>query len=77
MGPAFLVRATVFGMHPLDTGARTGYLKNEGGIGHGNITRCCTEVCPRESASPTTPSSRSRSGWWTATMTRCANWCSS
>ena len=46
MGPAFLVRAAMYEMHPLDTADRTGYLKDEGGIGFCNITKCCTEVCP-------------------------------
>jgi succinate dehydrogenase / fumarate reductase, iron-sulfur subunit len=46
MGPAFLVRAATYEMHPLDTADRTRYLKDEGGIGMCNITRCCTDVCP-------------------------------
>jgi succinate dehydrogenase / fumarate reductase iron-sulfur subunit len=46
MGPAFLTRAAVYEMHPLDTADRTTYLKDEGGIGYCNITKCCTEVCP-------------------------------
>ena len=46
MGPAFLTRAAVYEMHPLDTADRTRYLKDEGGIGMCNITRCCTDVCP-------------------------------
>ena len=46
MGPAFLVRAATYEMHPLDVEDRTGYLKDSGGIGYCNITRCCTEVCP-------------------------------
>jgi len=46
MGPAFLVRAACYEMHPLDTADRTRYLKDEGGIGMCNITRCCTDVCP-------------------------------
>ena len=46
MGPAFLTRAAVYETHPLDTADRTGYLKEEGGIGYCNITKCCTEVCP-------------------------------
>jgi succinate dehydrogenase / fumarate reductase iron-sulfur subunit len=33
-------------MHPLDQGDRVDYLKDEGGIGYCNITKCCTEVCP-------------------------------
>jgi len=46
MGPAFLTRAAVYEMHPLDTADRSTYLKDEGGIGYCNITKCCTEVCP-------------------------------
>jgi succinate dehydrogenase / fumarate reductase iron-sulfur subunit len=33
-------------MHPIDTADRTSNLKNEGGIGYCNITKCCSEVCP-------------------------------
>ena len=33
-------------MHPIDTADRREYLKDEGGIGFCNITKCCTEVCP-------------------------------
>ena len=46
MGPAFLVRAAGYEMHPLDVEDRRRYLKEEGGIGYCNITKCCTEVCP-------------------------------
>ena len=46
MGPAFLTRAAVYETHPLDTVDRSTYLKDEGGIGYCNITKCCTEVCP-------------------------------
>lgn len=46
IGPAFLVRAAAYEMHPLDVADRTAYLKEEGGIGYCNITKCCTEVCP-------------------------------
>ena len=46
IGPAFLVRAAVYEMHPLDTADRSAYLRQEGGIGYCNITKCCTEVCP-------------------------------
>jgi succinate dehydrogenase / fumarate reductase, iron-sulfur subunit len=46
IGPAFLVRAAAYEMHPLDTDNRSTYLKEEGGIGYCNITKCCTEVCP-------------------------------
>src|SRR5262245_13625387 len=46
MGPRFLVRAAGLEMHPIDEADRLGYLKDEGGIGYCNITKCCTEVCP-------------------------------
>jgi len=46
MGPAMLVRAAVYEMHPLDDVDRREYLRHEGGIGFCNITKCCTEVCP-------------------------------
>jgi succinate dehydrogenase / fumarate reductase iron-sulfur subunit len=46
MGPAMLVRAAVYEMHPLDEADRTEHLRREGGIGYCNITKCCTEVCP-------------------------------
>ncbi|MBI4542572.1 MAG: succinate dehydrogenase/fumarate reductase iron-sulfur subunit [Gemmatimonadetes bacterium] len=48
IGPAFLVRAAAYELHPLDMADRTGYLKDEGGIGYCNITKCCTEVCPED-----------------------------
>jgi len=46
IGPAFFVRAAVYEMHPLDIADRSTHLKEEGGIGYCNITKCCTEVCP-------------------------------
>ena len=46
MGPRFLVRAAGLELHPMDTADRRGYLKDSGGIGYCNITKCCTEVCP-------------------------------
>ena len=46
MGPAMLVRAAVYEMHPLDEADRREHLRHEGGIGYCNITKCCTEVCP-------------------------------
>ena len=46
IGPRFFVRTAGLEMHPLDTSSRTAYLKDEGGIGYCNITKCCTEVCP-------------------------------
>src|SRR5204863_6744122 len=46
IGPRFLVRSAGLEMHPIDRADRTSYLKDEGGIGFCNITKCCTEVCP-------------------------------
>ena len=46
MGPRFLVRAAGLEMHPIDEADRRPYLKDAGGIGYCNITKCCTEVCP-------------------------------
>lgn len=46
MGPRFLVRTAGLEMHPIDEADRRGYLKDVGGIGYCNITKCCTEVCP-------------------------------
>jgi succinate dehydrogenase / fumarate reductase, iron-sulfur subunit len=47
-GPRFFVRTAALEMHPLDGLDRTRMLKEELGIGGGNITKCCTEVCPEE-----------------------------
>ena len=47
-GPRFFVRIASLEMHPLDSLDRTALLKNEGGVGLCNITKCCTEVCPEE-----------------------------
>jgi succinate dehydrogenase / fumarate reductase iron-sulfur subunit len=46
MGPRYLVRVAGLEMHPIDTADRIDYLKDEGGVGYCNITKCCTEVCP-------------------------------
>ncbi len=46
MGPRFLVRAAGLEMHPIDQADRREYLKDSGGVGYCNITKCCTEVCP-------------------------------
>ncbi len=48
MGPRFLVRTAGLDMHPKDSLNRSKYLKEEGGIGLCNITKCCTEVCPED-----------------------------
>jgi succinate dehydrogenase / fumarate reductase iron-sulfur subunit len=46
MGPRFLVRVAGLEMHPMDRADRTAHLKDGGGIGYCNITKCCTDVCP-------------------------------
>lgn len=47
-GPRFMIRTASLEMHPMDTADRLEFLKDEGGIGYCNITKCCTEVCPEE-----------------------------
>ena len=46
IGPRFLVFVAALEMHPLDTEDRRADLKQLGGIGYCNITKCCTNVCP-------------------------------
>jgi succinate dehydrogenase / fumarate reductase iron-sulfur subunit len=46
IGPRFYVYAAALEMHPLDTEDRLEDLKEAGGIGYCNITKCCTVVCP-------------------------------
>lgn len=48
IGPRFMVRVASLEMHPLDTGDRLRFLKERGGAGYCNITKCCTEVCPED-----------------------------
>jgi succinate dehydrogenase / fumarate reductase iron-sulfur subunit len=48
MGPRFLVRTAGLDMHPKDSLNRSKYVKEQGGIGLCNITKCCTEVCPED-----------------------------
>jgi succinate dehydrogenase / fumarate reductase iron-sulfur subunit len=45
MGPRFLVRAPA-SRCTRSTRRPRPYLKDSGGIGYCNITKCCTEVCP-------------------------------
>jgi len=45
-GPRFFVRIAGLEMHPIDAADRSGFLKDQAGIGLCNITKCCTEVCP-------------------------------
>ncbi len=45
-GPRHMVYTAALEMHPLDVEDRRKELKDEGGIGLCNITKCCTNVCP-------------------------------
>ena len=49
-GPRFFVRIAGLEMHPMDGEDRSGFLKDHGGIGLCNITKCCSEVCPESIA---------------------------
>jgi succinate dehydrogenase / fumarate reductase iron-sulfur subunit len=46
LGPAYAVRAAFLETHPLDVEDRREFLREQGGLGYCNITKCCTEVCP-------------------------------
>ncbi|MBV8395168.1 MAG: succinate dehydrogenase/fumarate reductase iron-sulfur subunit [Actinobacteria bacterium] len=46
IGPRFFVRVASLEMHPLDTVDRMELVREQGGLGYCNITKCCTEVCP-------------------------------
>ena len=45
-GPRFFVRLAALEMHPLDTGERVAFAERKAGLGHCNVTKCCSEVCP-------------------------------
>jgi succinate dehydrogenase / fumarate reductase iron-sulfur subunit len=47
-GPRWFVRLAELEMHPLDTVDRTEFIRDAGGLGFCNITKCCTEVCPED-----------------------------
>jgi succinate dehydrogenase / fumarate reductase iron-sulfur subunit len=46
IGPRYFAHVAALEMHPLDVEDRREELKQAGGIGYCNITRCCTKVCP-------------------------------
>ncbi len=48
IGPRFMVYTAAMEMNPLDTQDRLDDLREKGGIGYCNITKCCTKVCPEE-----------------------------
>jgi succinate dehydrogenase / fumarate reductase iron-sulfur subunit len=45
-GPRFFIRTAELDMHPLDTVDRRDLIREPGGLGLCNVTKCCTEVCP-------------------------------
>ena len=45
-GPRFFIRHAELDMHPLDALDRRDLLREQHGLGLGNIAVCCTEVCP-------------------------------
>jgi succinate dehydrogenase / fumarate reductase, iron-sulfur subunit len=47
-GPRMFIRFAELEMHPLDVGDRREIIRQQGGIGLCNITKCCTEVCPED-----------------------------
>ncbi len=46
VGPRWVVKAASLDMHPMDALDRSGYLKDQAGLGYCNITKCCQEICP-------------------------------
>ncbi len=46
IGPRWVVKAASLDMHPMDGLNRSQFMKDEGGLGYCNITKCCQEVCP-------------------------------
>jgi succinate dehydrogenase / fumarate reductase, iron-sulfur subunit len=47
-GPRHFVYVAALEMHPLDVEDRVAEVREAGGIGYCNITKCCTKVCPEE-----------------------------
>ncbi len=78
-GPRFMVRIASLEMHPKDALDRRPLLKGKAGIGYCNVTKCCTEVCPKHihiTDNAIIPSQRA--GWTTRTsilsVRSCAAW---
>ena len=46
IGPRFFIYAAQLEMNPIDVADRVPAMKDKGGIGYCNITKCCTKVCP-------------------------------
>jgi succinate dehydrogenase / fumarate reductase iron-sulfur subunit len=45
-GPRFFLRVASLEMHPKDVLDRRDQVRDAGGLGYCNITKCCSEVCP-------------------------------
>ena len=70
-GPRFLVRIAGLEMHPIDGEDRVAFCsRTPPASGCATSPSAAARSAPRASTSPTTPSSRSRSGWWTASTIR-------
>ncbi|QQG49542.1 MAG: succinate dehydrogenase/fumarate reductase iron-sulfur subunit [archaeon] len=46
VGPRWVVKAASLDMHPMDGLNRSKFMKDVGGLGYCNITKCCQEICP-------------------------------
>lgn len=46
VGPRWVVKAASLDMHPMDALNRSKFMKQTGGLGYCNITKCCQEICP-------------------------------
>ncbi len=46
IGPRWVVKAASLDMHPMDKLNRSKFMKDSGGLGYCNITKCCQEICP-------------------------------
>jgi succinate dehydrogenase / fumarate reductase iron-sulfur subunit len=46
IGPRWVVKAASLDMHPMDSLNRSKFMKDVGGLGYCNITKCCQEICP-------------------------------
>ncbi|MBI3840626.1 MAG: succinate dehydrogenase/fumarate reductase iron-sulfur subunit [Thaumarchaeota archaeon] len=46
IGPRWVVKAASLDMHPMDGLNRSKFMKDAGGLGYCNITKCCQEICP-------------------------------
>ena len=46
IGPRWVVKAASLDLHPMDALNRSQFMKDAGGLGYCNITKCCQEICP-------------------------------